>query len=154
MPILLGQLLHSPADIFRYLLIQAGYGILPVVGSLTDWPVTADTELDQPDNIIAVTNTQGETYGRIHVTGEQPEHFGIQIKVRSSLSTTGWTKANAIAVGMDQLLSFNSVTIGSNEYHVKQVTRKGSVLSLGREIPSSRRFLFTLNSVVVIHQIS
>ena len=149
MTILLGQLLHSPAYIFRQLMIN--YGLATASG---DWPVTADTELNLPDNALVVTNTEGERWGRIQVTGEQPEHFGVQVKIRSSLPQVGWTKANLIAVAMDQQLSYQSVTIDSSVYAVGAITRKSSVLSIGREAGASKRFLFTVNAVFVVEQMS
>lgn len=167
MSIPLGQIVHSPADIFRYLLIQQGYGSLPNITSPQPWPITADTELDSPDNAITVTSTTGEIYGRVQVTGEHVEAFGIQVKVRSSYSTAGWTQVNAVAVGMDHTdidnsLNYQLLTIPANVqqgtptaiYTVQAVTRKGPVISLGREAGSSRRFLFTVNCIFTVQQVS
>lgn len=158
MTILLGQLAHSPADIFRKLLIDKNFG--SAQGASLAWPITADTELDLPDNFICVTNTVGETYGRIQVTGEQPEHFGIQVKTRGSLPYDCWNKMNAICVAMDQSLSFNVVnlppiaSIAASQYRIGAITRKGGVLSVGREQGASKRFIYTLNAVFVCHQLS
>lgn len=154
MPILNGQLLHSPANVIAQALIDIGLASeVSSVGAIGgDWPVTVDTELNLPDDSITVTNTQGELNGRIQITGEQPEHFGFQIKVRASLPTTGWQKANGLAVALDQSLSHQSVTIDSSIYAVGAVTRKGGVLAIGRELASTKRFLYTINAVVVINQ--
>lgn len=157
MSVLLGRLNHSPADIFRHLLINHNLGTEWVYNVPTDWPITADTELDLPDNFICVTNTTGELHGRIQVTGEQPEHFGIQIKARSSIPNElgGWNKLNDIAVAMDQTLSHTAVNVvGTHHYVVGAITRKGGILSVGREQGASKRFIYTLNAVFVCHQLS
>ena len=154
MTILCGQLAHSPADVIATLLVDVGLAVeISNVGVIVgSWPVSVDTELNLPDDSLTVTNTAGELNGRIQITGEQPEHFGFQIKVRASLPTTGWEKANAIAVALDQSLSYQSVTIGSSTYDVGAVTRRGGVLAVGRELASTKRFLYTINAVVVINQ--
>lgn len=159
MTVLLGQLQHSPADIFRTRLINAGIG--SIQGMNMSWPVIVDTELDLPDDTIVVTNSEGERFGRVQVSGEQPEHFGVQVKVRGTLSTAAWTKANQIAVAMDQQLSHYTVHLLANSslglvaagYRIGAVTRKSGPLSVGRE-QGTKRFIYTINAIFVCHQVS
>lgn len=156
MPILDGQLTHSPADVVAQVMIDLGLASGMGADGRPEgvWPVTVDTELNLPDDTVAVTNTEGILNGRIQITGERPEHFGFQVKVRSSLPTTGWNKANLMAVALDQQMSYNNVTLDSSTYEVQAVTRMGGVLAVGRELASTKRFLYTINAVVVIDQTS
>lgn len=155
MPISEGQLDHSPADIIAQVLIDLSMASEMGINGKPEgaWPVSVDTELTLPDDIITVTNTEGVLNGRIQITGERPEHFGFQLKIRSSISTTGWEKARTLAVALDQQMSYTTITIGSSTYDVGAVTRMGGILAVGRELASTKRFLYTINGIVVINQI-
>lgn len=154
MPILDGRLTHSPADVVAQVLMDLGLanGMGPDGKPEGAWPVTVDTELNLPDDAVTVTNTEGVLNGRIQITGERPEHFGFQIKVRSSRPTTGWNKVNALAVALDQEMSYVTVMVDSSTYMVGAVTRMGGVLAVGRELASTKRFIYTINAIVVINQ--
>ncbi len=145
-----GSLAHSPADIVRYLLIDKSLGTLPSDGG--SWPIFADGEPDAPDSVITVYNMAGRLGGRTQVDGEQQEHPGIQIRIRDPDSRGGGTKARAIAIALDESIRLDNVTIGDNVYKVYAISRIGSVLSLGKEVPSSKRNLFTINAVVALRQ--
>lgn len=140
----------SPADVLAALLVSAGLGTDPSDDG--GWPVFATSEPDSPDEVITVYDTTGKSDGRLHVTGESTAHFGFQIRVRSLLPADGWLKADSIrnwlALGVYQ----DNVTLGSKNYLVHAATNIGQVLSLGKEVPASRRSLFTLNGYIVLRQ--
>ena len=53
------DLLHSPADILRHLLVDLGAGVLPENGTKTNWPISEGQELNAPDNAICTYDTEG-----------------------------------------------------------------------------------------------
>lgn len=148
---------ESPAHIVAVLLADLGYGADPEVGG--DWPIYDGLEPDTPDNCITIFDTPGELQGTVQIDGEIQERFGLQIRIRCSSQTVGWTKANALAVVCDQVVSQNTVIIGSNQYLVTTITRRGGILNLGRERPqtggqgvTSKRSVYTFNAVVSVHK--
>lgn len=149
-----GTLTHSPSDIVRQLLVNLGVGVLPVNGTITNWPIGCDTEEDSPDNFITVQGTVGRKSGRLSFSGEVVEHHGIQIRIRSQTHPAGWTKARSVAVTIDESIRNEYVTIGGTQYAVHALTRESGPVPLGRETPTSQRRLFTLNATVTLRQLN
>lgn len=152
-----GSLTHQPNDILRYLLIQMSVGVLPSVGSVSNWPIGCGDEDDKPDNYITIYNPVGRRDQRIAYTGEVTEHPGIQIRVRAGGAdphTTGWTKINAIRTLLNEQVRNEYVTVGATQYAVHGFTHESGPLSLGRESPTSQRRLFTLNGTVTLRQLN
>lgn len=152
-----GRLVHSPADIVRWLIVQGGQGADPTVvdsnGLPTGvWPVYESREPDVPDGVVTVYNTQGRDGGRTMVDGERQEHHGILLRIRSGTPVQGFLKARALAVWLDQNVVFVSVAFGGSTYIVKEFSRTGEVIPLGKETPSSQRNIFTVNGVVCLRQ--
>jgi hypothetical protein len=145
-----GLLTYSPADMVRRLLVALGQGTLPV--SETTWPIYASNEPDTPDNCITVYDTAGKTNGRVHNTGEVQEHHGIMIRIRAVDFTTGWSKAGLISNCIDTSVLNNSLSLDGKTFIIYSITRTGNVLSIGKESPTSRRNLFSLNAVVALRQ--
>ncbi len=144
------QLQHSPADILRYLLVQGGYGTLPEADGV--WPIAAMQELPDPDNTITLYDTTGKIDGVTQPDGEIQEHYGVQIRLRSTLGTNGWTKLSAIRAYLSETIQNFYVTIDSIIYRVWCVTNIGSIISLGKDGSNSRRRLYTLNVTTVVTQ--
>lgn len=140
-------LLHSPANILRYLLIDLAQGTLPSDGST--WPIHVGQEADNPDQTITVYNTEGRTDGRMMEDGEVVEFPGILVRIRSPSSETGYTKAEAIKVALDEAYRV-SVTIDSTTYTIQAATRVGTVNSLGRDVQRTKMFLYTLNYLLTV----
>lgn len=149
-----GLLNHSPAKVIRQLLVNQGYGTDPGNVPLQAWPVYYSGEPDTPDSVVTVYDTAGPRGQREMVTGERLEHYGIQVRVRSAAHDAGWAKANAIAVAFDKDTELMSVAIGSSRYTVYAITRTTSVIDLGRDVPTGKRNLFTLNALVALRQTS
>lgn len=146
-----GTLDYSPADIVRWLMVNKGLGTDPADSD--PWPVFAADEPDSPDAVITVYDTVGRLGGRTQTNGEQQEHHGLQVRIRAGDHVTGWKKARAIATSFDQLVYRNTVTVGSKSYLVHSISRAGDVLSLGKETPTSRRKLFTINVLVSVREL-
>ena len=148
-----GSLDHSPAEVVRRLLIQEGLGSDPADPPGT-WPVYANGEPDTPDSAITVYNTQGRDGGRTMTDGERQEHHGVQVRIRAAAFNTGFSKARAIAVSMDEDIVQEFITIGSASYKVWSISRSSDVLFLGNDTPTSKRKLFTINALVSLRQVA
>lgn len=150
----ISSLQHSPADITRRALILLGLGTLPTSNGI--WPVSAESEPDAPDECVTVYTTVGKDHGRTMIDGEMQQHYGIQIRVRSRTPTVGWVKADTVATTIaarNQVYDL-TVVIESSVYLVHCFANIGDVLPLGKEAPTSKRNLFTINALLSVKQIS
>jgi len=144
-----GSLAHSPADILRYSLIALGLGADPTAVSPT-WPIYVGAEPNVPDNVITLYDTEGRSDGRMNPTGERAEHHGIQVRVRAINHTTGYAKARAIAVALDESIVLTTVTISGTTYLIHAVSRTSDVIPLGKDVSTSKRSLFTINALAAL----
>lgn len=144
-----GTLNHSPADIMRYLLIQAGAGVNPTVSTI-NWPIYVANEPSLPDNCITLFDTMGEIDSKNHIDGKVVEHHGFQIRVRAENHSVGYVKANSLSQLIDTELYRESVTIGSSDYCIHSIRRMTDVIPLGTESPTSKRCIFTINFLVYL----
>ena len=147
-----GTLTHSPADVMRWLLIDMGHGTDPATEPLGLWPAYAGGEPATPDEVITVYDTAGVIDGFTMTDGEAQERHGIQIRVRSATHRRGYNKSRAIAVALDQDVYQETVTIDGTAYLVWTATRTTDVLAIGKESPTSKRSIFTLNALVSMRQ--
>lgn len=151
-----GSLSHSPAEIIRDLLVTLGLGTDPADSG--SWPIFVSREPDTPDSVITIYDTTPRLQGRSSPGGITQEHYGIQVRIRDASPRGGWVKANALVVALDQTIALDDVTIededgtGLSTYKVYTVSRTGGILSLGKQIDSSKRNLFTINAVAAIRQ--
>lgn|SRR3990167_993558 len=145
-----GPLIHSPADVLRRVLITLGHGVNP---PLTTWPIYAAGEPNTPDNCITVYDTEGRNDGRSMIDGEQWEHYGVQVRIRSTTHKVGYAKAQAIAEALDQEIYDEVETIDTTTYLLHSVSRTSRVLALGKDTPNSKRTLFTINALVSLKTI-
>lgn len=141
---------HSPADIVRALLILKGLGSTPP--DRAAWPVYSSREPHRPDDAITTYNTTGVDDGSDMWDGKNNTHFGILIRVRSTLEPVGWAKAGQIreAILSNEVVYDEVVTIGDNTYLVHCFSRVGEVFALGTETPTSKRRIYTVNATVDI----
>lgn len=154
---MLSTLAHTPADVVRYVLVDLGLGDLPQ--QLTAWSIYAERMGDY-DYSICVTTTEGILNGFNQVQGEAFEHHGIQIRCRSVNPAFTYRKMSQVQEAIDKLISSYLITIPDTEtgvdcnYIVDAVTRTGTIISMGMEIPQSGRFSYTLNATVTLRQLS
>jgi hypothetical protein len=147
-----GALDDSPADIMRQLIEDLSLGADP--SGTASWPIYSSREPNDPDDCITLYDTSGDLQDTHQKDGEVQEFHGIQLRIRSSDPATGYAKARALAVALDETILQDCVTLGSNIYAVYSVTRKSGVIPLGKESPTSMRNLFTINAVVRLRQTS
>lgn len=147
--------LHSQAEVIRWLLIKLGLGTDPELSQA--WPIGKGSEFDQPDNTITVYNTTGQIDGREMIEGEVFEHYGYQIRVRATRERLVAAKMATIVRTLESVAN-EIVTIDANSdvgaasYIVCAVNRRGSVIDMGKEYPTSERNVFTLNAVSAIYR--
>lgn len=141
---------YSPADIVRWLLVGMGHGTDPA--SASTWPIYVSSEPTTPDNCITVYDTTGRATGREMTAGSRAEYHGIQLRIRASNHTTGYGKARRLANILDRDVYQAPVVIGGQHYVVQQVGRVGTITTMGKDAPGSKRSLFSINALVTILQ--
>lgn len=142
---------HSPADVVRQLLVDLGLGTEPSAAGA--WPVYATGEPASPDAVITVYDTAGTNDGRSMVSGELFGHAGVQVRVRAATHAAGWTKADTVQEALAEDVYQRTVHVGAATYLVHSLNRIGDVLAIGKESPTSKRSVFTLNMVVSVKQL-
>jgi len=145
-----GSLSHAPPYIIQQLIIDLGHGTLVADGLA--WPVLAYSMTDSPERAICVYGTTGQKDGRFMTSGEVQEHYGIQVAVRSMVELVADAKCRDIAIAFDEDVNYTSVTLDSSVYSVREITRISGPIP-GKELPETKRSLFTLNVITAIRQI-
>lgn len=140
---------HSPAEIVQGLLIGRGWVGDPEASTLPSWPVYIDNEPDMPDNCITIYDTTPAIDGRTQVDGEQVQHDGIQIRIRSASHAVGYAKARSILNLVTERVKGNSVTLDGVRYIVWAIDAV-SLMRMGRDTGKTKRSLLTLNGFVSI----
>lgn len=141
----MAALQDSPAQIVRQLLIDLGGG-----SDGGTWPIYATSEPSDPDNVITVYDTIGQDDGRAQIDGSVFYHYGLQVRVRAIDHPTGWAKAIALR-DLLATVYHNLTTVGSNKYEVWAISRLAQPLFIGKDVPRSKRTLFTINCMCVIN---
>jgi hypothetical protein len=119
------------------------------------WPIYCAGEPDSPDEVITVYDTSDRSDGRSMITGETCYHRGVQLRVRARDHLAGRVRAESLRHFLDEGIYRNGVTVpdlvgtGSHSYCVHCVSNT-MILTLGKEIPASKRSLFTVNATVVL----
>ena len=146
------SLAHSPADILRRVMIAVGIGTAPE--AVDAWPVYAAGEPDVPDNVLTVYDTAGVQDSRSMIGGELSTHYGVQIRIRSKTHPVGWARADLVRHSLARGIYQAQVTIDTVTYLVHAVVGIGTVIPLGKDGSNTKRSLFTLNAMVVIHTVT
>lgn len=147
-----GSLAHSPPEILQKALVALSLGTLPSSSQgSSDWPIWYGTLPNDPDNAIFCQGTAGIPDGRIMNDGEQQEHFGVTVTVRSNSYADGYAKARAIKTNLDENILRTSVTVSANVYLVHSISTRPGPLAIGKE-EASKRELFTINMTMNVEQ--
>jgi hypothetical protein len=143
---------YSPADVLAKLLIDVGLatGRTTSGGDAGAWPVTAGSELDSPDSVITIYDTEGVGGVRDFITGKPDGPEGFQVRVRSSTRRLAWSKAKAIYDYLAETLYRRGVNLEEDRYYlVHSCDLFGNIVDLGKDA-SSRRSIVVFNAVVNI----
>jgi hypothetical protein len=136
--------MRSPADIIYHFLTQS----LSDPGQLfvAFFP-------DVPDEAVSIYDTAGKLDGRMMRTGEQIEHYGVQIQVRGKVYSETFDRARSIALLLDQVKKESIAVESSEVYVLHNVSRSGAIIPVGIEtVNDRRRHLFTINMTITISQ--
>lgn len=147
-----GSLSNSPAEIVRALLVSLSKGVLPSVGG--SWPIYVGNEPDTPDVCMTIYNTQGRDIARTHFQGSRVEYHGFQVRLRSSTEREGYLKARDICVSLDEQSTEVTVSVQVSSYLILSISRSSDVLPLGKQTPSNKLDLFTINGTLSVRQLS
>lgn len=140
---------HTHAKVLAKLLIDLTMGSVPSANE--DWPVYAENEPPAPDNTVTTFMTRDEGGFRVMFTGEFVGPRGVQVRVRGKDNQIAWTKVDAIATALAGVLR-RSVTIDSSTYQVHCLSAITNPIPLGKEVPTSKRTLYTLNMTMSVVQ--
>ncbi len=146
------MLLTSPAFILATYLIGQGLMTDPVDND--EWPLYVSFMPDSSDvktDCGTLYDIPGTKDGRL-MAGEVIQHFGFQLKIRSSDYNTGWAKAEAIATNLDSVNN-NVETVEGEDYQICNVSRVEPIVALGTEAGTKQRRLFTINFLVTVKKI-
>ena len=155
--------LHSPAQIIQQVLIDLAAGTDPTpwedeeaaiaLGSVAAWPVFSVGEPSRPDNVITIYDTSPQSDGSSMVDGETWFHYGFQVMVRTTLHKNGFVKANYIHKALDEDVYNTVVTLTEPDVQYLIQSISGTLpLVLGKETPSSKRDLFTINALATLRR--
>ncbi len=139
----------SPAEVIRQMLLTSALVTAPAAKA--DWPCYVSNMPDGDgvkNEAVAVYDTNPLVDGREMRTGEVIEHFGVQVKVRSTEYRIGWNKITAIADRCASVIRTN-VIVDDFTFTLQNVTT-GRVLPNGVEEGTKRRNIFTLNCTVTM----
>jgi len=143
---------HPPSKVFQSYLIDEGIFIAP--GDSGSWPAFISSTPESPDQCGTIYDTAGTLDGIIQKTGEQIEHFGLQVRIRSSPNAyeAGWNKAREIYDQAGQVRQV-AVTVDGADYVIRALTPTTTVTPLGVEEGTKRRELFTVNFIATISEV-
>lgn len=145
-------LLHSPADIIRWLLVAKSEGTSPLLTPLQPWPIYRGNEPTVPDECLTVYDTTAQADGRSMIDGETWRHEGIQVRIRAADYTPAFAKARSIARTLDESVYNDTVAIDGHHYLVHSVSGT-NLLVLGKGVPDSKRNLCTVNGLVALRRL-
>lgn len=84
------------------------------------------------------------------MSGENPEHPGIQLRIRSDDYETGWKKIQDAKTYLDDILR-EEITISNAIYFIQSVSCS-PVNTIGIEPDTKRNWMFTLNATCCIRE--
>lgn len=140
-------LLHSPAKILAALLINLDVAADPPA---RPWPVFVGNEPTDPDDCLTLYDTTGFMAARSMIDGELVEWAGWQLRVRAVTQQTGFVKATALRRTMSEDILTVAVALDGTTYLVHCLNRFSGVISLGKDVTNSKRYLFTLNGTMAV----
>lgn len=148
------KFLTSPATIVAAYIIQK-------LGKMTDpsdrgsWPLYI-SHLPEGRNVQSNCGAVYDTAGTVDLrsmTGQFYQHPGVQFRIRSSSYEIGYVKIEDIANALDAV-SFDTVTIGSSQFRVQNISRTSPIAALGIEPGTVRRFHFTINFLLTVRKLN
>lgn len=137
---------HTGAEVLMNHLISTG--VVSRSGSGRPWPATFNHMPEQPNDAVALYDTQGRMDGRMMRSGTVVEFPGVMVRIRSKTYSAGAQIAFRIIQKIDAILNA-IVVVGAAEkqYKIDSVQRTSSLLPLGQEEGGSRE-LISINGLI------
>jgi hypothetical protein len=148
-------LLHSPADIARWLMVAENQASDPTLSPLQPWPAYVAVEPDSPDEVYTLADTTGQTDGRDMAGGELNQHYGLQFRIRSIGEVNGRLQGESLRQWLSQGVYQALVAVAIKSpatYSVFCFSKIGQLLSIGTDTPSSKRWVHTLNCMMSVRR--
>jgi hypothetical protein len=139
---------HPASEVLRKYLLNQGEVDLPGVGS---WPCLLTYLMDGVDvnNLIAIFDDAPSLDGRDMNSGGVMFHYGVVIRLRSSVYETGYLKMfdmfSLLASVVRETVSLDAIT-----YLIHTISNRSGVVSLGLERGTKRRRVFEMNLLVSV----
>ena len=137
---------HTPAEILRKVLIDAGEVSLPSQNDV--WPMFVSGLDSSPNDALAIYDTVGTEDGSIQPTGETKRHPGWQVRCRSVDYRTAYRKLAKIANFFDTLAQV-ALTLDADQYTLHSVYQSSNIVHLVVRDEQAREH-FTFNGTVAI----
>ena len=142
------KLESSPAKIMAYYIIN-NLAEMSEVNSGDAWPLYP-TFLPDGSNVAvecgSVLDTAPDIDSRLMI-GSYVQRFGIQLRIRGRDYEVARAKIESIASSLDEVWN-EQLVIGSDTFHIQNVSRSSSIVPLGWEPESTRRVNFVINLLV------
>jgi hypothetical protein len=143
---------HSAADIVCQALYGLGYLSNPETQPTGVWPGFVDSEPDSPDKCVTIYDTAGRVFPRSTPDNYRVENPGIQIRVRAATYRTAFQKARQLATALDSI-NREVVDTGTYSYRINTIVRSSEPIRVGKESPTSKRSILTINAMVNFNQL-
>ena len=146
------KLQKTPASIIAYYIINTLAKMSGPSDGLT-WPLYDSNLPDGPQvetDAGAIYDTSGVLDNR-YMSGEVSQHFGFQLRIRSRDKNVGYTKIEDVSSALDDV-KLATFSIGSLDYSIQNISRSSTIVSLGVEPGTKRRFHFTVNYLLTIRE--
>lgn len=143
----------SPAEVIQWLLVACGLASDPAPWATSNgnaWPVFSTNEPGKPDNVVTVKDTAAKIDARLMPDGEMAQHWGFQVRIRSTDHPTGWAKAEAIRIKFNEAVRNWRITLPNAHVYLVEAIIGASTLVLGKDAPNTKRSLFTINAMVTL----
>ncbi len=153
-------LLHSPADVLRWMLIALGAGSDPTDVNSQGlpngaWPIYVDSEPSLPDNCVTLYDTAPSSDGRIMIDGENVQHPGFQVRIRGTDHPTAFVRAEYLEHVLAETLKYDTVHITTgtvtSTYLVCCAARLRTT-RMGKDVPNTKRSLYTINGILALRR--
>lgn len=103
-------------------------------------------------NCGAIFDTAGVNDARL-MTGEWPQHPGIQIRIRSQVYETAYAKIEDIANSLDSV-DHVSLVFGGETFEIQNISRTSAITNMGLGKGTKRRSNLTINFLLTLKKLT
>lgn len=118
----------------------------------TTWPLYIRNLPDGTrieDNLASIFDTAGVYDGKM-MDGTEYEHYGIQIRIRCTVYSSGWEKASVLVNTLKDVTGVN-VTVSSRTFRIQNISRTSAIVHISTD--EKQRDHFTVNFLVSLREL-